>query len=267
MFPTLGFMRTIFLFFLSYLGWISYSLAQESIHYTTTNVHSHNDYDQAIPFYGAYAREFGSIEADLWVVDSQLYVAHDRPEISSEHTFRFLYLDPLIRQIKSNGGKAYRSGKDLQLLIDLKSPYYEVLPLLLHELEPYRPYFDRKNNPDAVRLVISGHMPPPDSLYIYDPIFTFDGRLNTEYPEENWERVILVSANVQNVVSWKRDEVLSEEKQDKLRKVIDHIHQKDKLIRFWATPNTEEAYRMLMKLGVDYIGTDDPVRIECLLRR
>src|SRR5690625_6970792 len=55
--------------------------------YTSANVHSHNDYEQELPFYQAYARGFGSIEADLWMVDDELYVAHDQSEIrSEEHT-------------------------------------------------------------------------------------------------------------------------------------------------------------------------------------
>jgi len=234
--------------------------------YTSANVHSHNDYEQELPFYQAYARGFGSIEADLWMVDDELYVAHDQSEIEEDRTFQYLYLDPLIRQIRFNGGKGYPNGDKLQLLIDLKSPYHEVLPILLRQLAPYRSYFDTEKNPDAIRLVISGHMPPPDSLHTYDSILTFDGRLGVEYPDKDWERIVLVSANVQNIVPWKYDENLSAEKKEKLQEVIQEIHREDRLIRFWAVPDTELSYEILMELGVDYIGTDDPVKIECLLR-
>ena len=234
--------------------------------YSVNNVHSHNDYEQDLPFFEAYARGFGSIEADLWRIDDELYVAHDKSEIEENRTFQYLYLDPLIRQIRFNDGKAYPDGKNLQLLIDLKSPYHEVLPVLLHQLKPYRHYFDTSKNPDAIRLVISGHMPPPDSLHTYDPIFTFDGRMGIEYPEKDWERIVLVSENVQKIVSWRYDENLSKEKKEKLREVIQEIQGKNRLIRFWAVPDKESSYEILMELGVDYIGTDDPAKIECLLR-
>src|SRR5699024_5314638 len=118
-------------------------------------------------------------------------------------TFEKLYLKPLLHRISVNGGQPYKNGQSLQLLIDLKSPYDKVLPLLEKELKPYERYFDIAENPDAVRIVISGNMPPADSLHVYDEIFTFDGRLGKDYPPEDFQRVTLVSANVQQLVSWK----------------------------------------------------------------
>jgi len=35
--------------------------------YSTQDVHSHNDYAQKIPFYAAIGREFGSMEADVFL--------------------------------------------------------------------------------------------------------------------------------------------------------------------------------------------------------
>lgn len=254
------------LFFFLLLFTFKIPLNGQNIHYSSSNVHSHNDYEQDLPFYAAYARGFGSIEADLWAVDGELYVAHHRSEIEEDRTFQYLYLDPLLRQIRFNKGKAYPDGKKLQLLIDLKSPYHEALPILLRQLDPYRHYFDLNKNTDAIRLVISGQMPPPDRLHTYDSILTFDGRPEIEYPEKDWERVVLISANVQNFISWNKQESISGEKKIMLQEIIDEIHRKDRLIRFWAVPDTENSYEILMDLGVDYIGTDDPEKIECLLR-
>jgi hypothetical protein len=109
-------------------------------------------------------------------------------------------------------------------------------------------------------------MPPPDSLNYFDPIFTFDGRLGTHYPEPDLRRVKLVSANVQKLVPWKPSSTLSKAQQEKLRQIIDSVHHKYELIRFWATPNTDYAYKTLMKLGVDYINVDSLAKFECLMR-
>jgi len=79
-----------------------------------------------------------------------------------------------------------------------------------------------------------------------------------------------VSANVRDLVSWdtaKNGEKLDLEKQKILQKVIDSIHHKGKLMRFWATPNTKDAYKMLMKLGVDYIGSDKLSLLEGVLNQ
>jgi hypothetical protein len=242
-------------------------LSAQPEHYTTANAHAHNDYEHALPFYGAYTRHFGSIEADVWARKGKLFVAHARNQIKPHRTFQKLYLQPLLHRLKVNGGKPYKDGQPLQLLIDLKSPYYKVLPLLEQDLQPYKKYFDCKHNPNAVRIVISGNMPPADSLHLYDPIFTFDGRLGNHYPAEDLRRIKLVSVDVQNLVSWTKKKPLNQTQQNRLRHVTDRVHHKNKLIRFWATPNTSRAYKMLMKLGADYIGTDDPARLECMLRK
>jgi alkaline phosphatase len=235
-------------------------------HYTMENGHSHNDYEHALPFYDAYARHFGSIEADLWAENGKLFVSHTQAQIKQNRTFTSLYLDPLVSRLKANDGYAYKNREPLQLLIDLKSSYTKVLPLLLKDLKPYRSYFDRSQNPHAVRIVISGAMPPPDKLVLYDQIFTFDGRLGNHYAAPDLKRVKLVSANVQSLVSWGAGGKLSKAQQQTLSQVIDSVHQADKLIRFWDTPNTDYASKSLMKLGVDYINVDSLAKFECLIR-
>ena len=35
--------------------------------YTVSQAHSHNDYEQAVPFWTAYREGFGSIEADIFL--------------------------------------------------------------------------------------------------------------------------------------------------------------------------------------------------------
>ncbi len=190
--------RSVFIIFM--ISSLCRSVLGQPVYYTTANAHSHNDYEQALPFYNAYARHFGSIEADVWAVDGTLYVAHNRDQITEKRTLHKLYLDPLISRLKVNDRKAYDNGQPLQWLIDLKSSYREVMPLLNMMLQPYRKYFDCALNPDAVRIVISGSMPPPDSLHVYDPIFTFDGRLGYQYPKGDFQRVTLVSCQLYNVV-------------------------------------------------------------------
>ena len=44
-----------------------------------TNAHSHNDYEQEKPLFHAIKLGFASIEVDLWLIDEELYVSHNRP--------------------------------------------------------------------------------------------------------------------------------------------------------------------------------------------
>lgn len=244
---------------------IAAAASAQPLHYTTTNAHSHNDYEQALPFYNAYARHFGSIEADVWAVDGKLMVAHEKDHIQPDRTFKNLYLKPLLKRLKANNGKAYQDREQLQLLIDFKSSYAQALPLLKELLTPYSAYFDCRHNPDAVRIVISGEMPPPDSLHYFDSIFTFDGRIGKDYADKDLEKVVLVSANIQQFVRAKSTRELSKTEYERLKKIVDSVHSRHKLIRFWGTPSNIPTYRLLMKLGVDYIGTDKLQLLECLL--
>ena len=83
-------------------------------------VHSHNDYAQKRPFWGAYEAGADSIEADVFLVDGELLVAHSRKELKKENTLRRLYLEPLRTVFRKNGGRARANGKPLQL-VDRKS--------------------------------------------------------------------------------------------------------------------------------------------------
>ena len=83
-------------------------------------IHSHNDYDREHPFFDAYKAHAASIEADVFLVDGELYVAHDREDIRSWRTLRNLYLDPIRQLFRANGGAGYADGSTYQLIVDLK---------------------------------------------------------------------------------------------------------------------------------------------------
>ena len=79
----------------------------EKLNYDAIEVHSHNDYVQANPFYGAYNANTPSIEADVYLVDGELYVAHLKKElvIVPERTLRSMYLEPLKKEWDKNEQK------------------------------------------------------------------------------------------------------------------------------------------------------------------
>ena len=78
--------------------------ASSAIHY---NAFSHNDYWRERPLLDALSFRFNCVEADLWLIDGELYVSHDRPEPNPAITFENLYLKPLVARIQANGGKVY----------------------------------------------------------------------------------------------------------------------------------------------------------------
>src|SRR6476469_2222716 len=70
--------------------------------------HAHNDYDHPRPLFDALDHRFGSVEADIYLVDGQLLVAHDPVDLDPTRTLESLYLDPLAARVGANHGSVYR---------------------------------------------------------------------------------------------------------------------------------------------------------------
>ena len=96
--------------------------AQDIKAYTTAQAHSHNDYERKGAFQEAYDQQFGSLEADLFLVNDTLFVAHNLKDIHPKRTLNTLYIQPILASVEKNGGSIY-AQKDvpLQFLIDLKT--------------------------------------------------------------------------------------------------------------------------------------------------
>src|SRR5256885_17113071 len=72
--------------------------------------HAHNDYEHARPLLDALDQGFCSVEADLWLVEGELRVAHDLADARPGRTLQRLYLDPLRQRARANGGRGFRGG-------------------------------------------------------------------------------------------------------------------------------------------------------------
>ncbi|RFS26417.1 alkaline phosphatase [Chitinophaga silvatica] len=226
--------------------------------YTMAQAHSHNDYERATPFYAAAALNFGSIEADIHLQNGVLYVAHDSRDIDPFRTFEALYLQPVIRQFALYKGKPYADGSPLQLLIDLKTEGTPTLQALQTLLTPYKQYFDRKANPNAVKIVLSGNLPPMSDWQKFDQIFYFDGRPDSTYPASVKDRVAMISVSFDHYSRWNGKGTMIPSELQKVKAVIDQVHQLGFPFRFWGAPSTKSCYFKLMDLGADWIGTDYP---------
>src|SRR4030095_9098777 len=69
--------------------------------------HSHNDYEQAQPLVDALKLGFCNIEADIYLVEGKLLVAHPLERTHPDKTLQSLYLNPLRERIRQNGGRVY----------------------------------------------------------------------------------------------------------------------------------------------------------------
>ncbi|QNK65020.1 alkaline phosphatase [Pedobacter sp. PAMC26386] len=204
----------------------------------------------------------GSIEADVFLKDGQLFVAHELKEIKPEATLLKQYLEPLYRLYKENGNHPYKDPKlKLQLVIDVKEDYPHVLPQLLKELKPFQDMVNRPINPDAVSIVISGDMPVPANFKDYPALISFDGRPTTVYTDAELERVAMISDELTHYTVWNGKGTPTHIDEVKLKAVIDAAHQKGKPFRFWATQDSPNTWLELEKFGVDWINTDAPEKL------
>lgn len=230
---------------LCFSSWCLPAAAQQ---YTTANAHSHNDYEHAAPFRNAFARSFGSIEADVYERNGELFVAHDSFRITPERTLRALYLTPLQQAIREKGD----SLRPLQLLIDLKSAGERTLQTLVHQLKQFP---EITTNP-KIKLVISGSMPAPEQWAQYPSFIWFDGRPALTYTADQLARIALISDSFSRYAKWDGKGTLGNEEELRIRTVIGKVHGMNKPFRFWGTPDNITTWDVMMKLGVDYLNTD-----------
>jgi alkaline phosphatase len=220
---------------------------------SSSQAHSHNDYDRPGAFYAAYQAEFGSLEADIHLKEGVLYVAHDDVGIAKERTLEALYLQPLEKQLKKYKGGVYKDKqKSLQLLVDIKTEAISTLDALVALLSNYPLIMSSKK----IKLVISGNRPSPSAYVTYPPYIWFDGRPSEQYDDTASKKLGLISDNYFKYARWNGTGVIPEKEKLALKAAIDKAHGMGKPFRFWATPDTEASWKLFMELGVDYINTD-----------
>ncbi len=231
--------------------------------------HAHNDYLHDRPLLDALDQGFCSVEADVFLVDGILLVAHTRAELSPERTLKALYLDPLRARIEKSNSSVYGDGKPFTLLIDLKSTgeaTYEALDQLLSE---YREVLTRMENgvehAGPVVAIISGNRPVEMVAADNTRYVGIDGRLSDLESEYSVPLLPLISDNWSLHFRWRGEGEIPAQELEKLNRLIDTIHQQKRRVRFWATPDTREAWKVLRDAGVDLINTDDLVGLRKFL--
>lgn len=223
--------------------------------------HAHNDYLHTRPLLDALDHGFCSVEADVFLVDGQLLVAHTKSELSKDRTFEGLYLRPLQERIQSNGGRVYRDGPVFRLLIDIKSSGAATWRRLNQVMADYADIFSRVEDDEfheaAVTAVVSGNRPFA-LIEETSPRYTgIDGRLSNlgdDYPPH---LMPLISDNWRRHFRWRGEGEFPKAEREKLQQLIDTAHAEQRQIRFWASPDTPDAWRILHSAGADLINTDD----------
>lgn len=241
------------------LMWTSTAAAQNAAAYR--QAHAHNDYLHSRPLLDALDHGFCSVEADIFLVDGKLLVAHSRLELDASRTLQSLYLDPLKSRVAQGDGRVHRNGPaSIWLLIDIKSDAESTYQALHEVLAGYQEILARVDNgrrtPGPVQVVISGNRPQATIAAQPMRYCGIDGRLadlDSDAPEH---LLPMISDNWTSHFSWRGTGPFPAEQRQKLRDIVARAHAKGRSLRFWATPERPELWKELIDAEVDLINTD-----------
>ncbi len=262
--PTLYFL-TLFLSEILFLGT---GTAQDAK--PCQQAHAHNDYLHTRPLLDALHHGFCSVEADIFLVDGKLLVAHTKAELSPERSLRSLYLDPLRARIQNNGGKVQPGIATFTLMIDIKTDgasTYRSLHTLLSEYRDIFSYVENgKEHPGAVTAIVSGNR--ATELIAAEEVryVGIDGRLSDLDSESASHLMPLISDNWSSHFKWRGVGELPTDDKQKLISILEKAHKKNRRVRFWATADNQLVWAALKEAGVDMINTDDLPGLSRFLR-
>ncbi|MEV0494998.1 phosphatidylinositol-specific phospholipase C/glycerophosphodiester phosphodiesterase family protein [Streptomyces atratus] len=246
-------------------------------HRPLRQAHAHNDYLHTHPLHDALSHGFTSVEADIFLVDGDLLVAHEATDLDPTRTLASLYLDPLLARVTANHGAVYPGHREpVQLLIDIKTDGAAAYLELDRQLQRYRrmltSYHDGRVRAGAVTPVVSGDRAARVPMEVQRTRLAFyDGRLDDLGTAAIASFIPLISSNWTQSFSWLGAGPFPAAERDRLRALVTAAHREGRRMRFWATPDVagperDAVWTELLAAGVDHLNTDDLAGLELFLR-
>lgn len=231
-----------------------------------TQAHAHNDYLHARPLFDALDHGFCSVEADVFLVNGKLLVAHELANTKPERTLQALYLDPLRERVKKNGGHVYPNGPEFTLLIELKQDWRVSYPALHSVLTNYTdvlvsfPGGVKQTN--AIMVIITGHR--DEAMFAGETVryAALDGQLSDLDENPPATLVPWISENWKDHFRWNGAGTMPATELRKLQAIVNRAHQQARRVRFWNAPDNPDFWRAMQAAGVDLINTDDLAGVE-----
>lgn len=225
-----------------------------------TNGFAHNDYEHTRPLLDALQLGFCAVEADVYLVNGQLLVGHDADKLSPERTLASLYLDPLAKRVRQNGGTVYAHPSEFLLLIDIKSEaestYQALKPLLTNYVAMLTRFSGQTMESNAISIVLSGNRPINTVSNETRRWVAIDGRVSDLAGNPSIGLMPLVSDIWTRFSRWNGKGTIPEPDRQRLQEVVARAHAQKRKIRLWAAPDTPQAWSLQQQLGIDLINTD-----------
>ncbi|MDQ6632804.1 MAG: phosphatidylinositol-specific phospholipase C/glycerophosphodiester phosphodiesterase family protein [Verrucomicrobiota bacterium] len=273
-------MKNIFHLFLICFSWPV--LAAET--QPQPRAHAHNDYEHSRPLFNALEHGFCSIEADIYLVDEKLLVAHDREKVDPARTLQKLYLDPLRERAQTNGGRIFRHGPTEILLIDVKlssekiqhdekkalaeseKTYAKLCQVLRNYSSLLTKFYPDKTETNAITVIVTGARPPSLLAEKGVRLAAYDGRVADLFSAKSKDFIPLISDNWTEFFRWDGSGTFPPDEKTRLNEMVTQAHRHGRKIRFWKTPDLRAFWEELRQAGVDLINADDLAGLEIFLK-
>jgi hypothetical protein len=243
-------------------GWQPSAAGDKDAVVPLKQTHAHNDYEHKRPLFDALDNGFCSVEADVFLVDDQLLVGHTRQDLRPERTLEKLYLDPLRERIKANKGRVYADGPTIFLLIDVKTEAKATWAAIAKVLARYSDILSvtrgKTFEAKAVTAVISGNRDREGITAQEVRYAGIDGRPTDLDSDAASDLMPWISTSWGSMFKWKGEGEgpMPEAERTKLKEFVAKAHKHNRLVRFWATPESPVVWEQLLAAGVDLINTD-----------
>ena len=227
--------------------------------------YAHNDYENDHPLQDALDRGFRGVEADYFLVDGELLVAHDIEDVRPGRTLEALYLRPLRERIDRLG--FVQSGAPVFFLnIESKPEGRETYDALHNLLAGYEDILttvrDGEVVPGPVQAILVGWFPPLADLEAQPVRFAAVQSNFKDLPGDHARYpahlLKLITVKYGDEFAW--DGCLPRPGEftwrlHEIRKARDAVP--GRILRVFAVPGSAEIHAALLTGGVDLIGTKD----------
>lgn len=230
-------------------------------HVPIPNAFAHNDYWHKRPLYDALTNGYIHIEADIYLRNNKLIVAHVLPFFKKKKTLEQLYLKPLLETINGTNKEISCPVYSIMLMIDIKSDADKTYLNLCQLLSKYRHILTSYENGVVtnrqVTVVITGNK-PYKILSAQSKRFAFidEDLMKSRNDSLSPGLYQTASCKYSSMVSWDGNGKMPEKDKHRLMKYVAIAHRYQKKVRLWASPEREEVWRALLDCGVDLINTD-----------
>ena len=230
------------------------------------HAHAHNDYLHLRPLLDALDHGFCSVEADVFLVNGELLVAHKRTEVKPGQTLQKLYLEPLRARVEQNGGRVFPGGPEFTLLIDLKSAWTNTYPALRTVLANYADVLSafrgNAKRTNAITVILTGDRAPEMFAGEVIRFAAYDGTSDDLASTLPANLIPWISGDWKKQFTWNGHGAIPPGEKSRLTQLVATAHEHGRRVRFWGAPDSAACWAALLAAGVDLINTDDLAGLE-----